>query len=135
MPVTVEDFPFNEMQEDHVHIITEPLFPNERSYDFAIWKGRVGYILEVQTNLGHLSENFEELKDLRHRDISKNQYVILNTPFKLMEISSRQVFFDSNISILDEILNSLDSNYAERNINFYTRMKLPKKMEQECPFQ
>ena len=112
----LKNFPFQDVEENKVHIICEVLLPNERSYDFAIWKNNVGYIIEVQTNYGHLKP--EE----KHRDIIKAQYVVMNTTFKFLEISSQQVFADSSIPIVDEIIDSLDSDYACKNIDFRKRM-------------
>ena len=112
----LKNFPFQDVEDNKVHIVCEALLPNERAYDFAIWKDTVGYIIEVQTNYGHLKP--EE----KHRDIIKAQYVVMNTTFKFLEVSSPQVFADGNVSVVDEIIDSLDSDYACKNVDFRKRM-------------
>ena len=71
----------------------------------------LNFIIEVQTNYGHLKP--EE----KHRDIIKAQYVVMNTTFKFLEVSSPQVFADGNVSVVDEIIDSLDSDYACKNVD------------------
>lgn len=60
------------------------------------------FVLECQTNLGHLKpmEN--------HKDCVLAREITLRTDFVFLQYSSREIFWDSHISSMDELIDELE---------------------------
>ena len=78
----------------------------DRKLDFVIISKKSDFIkkfvVECQTNLGHLKpmEN--------HRDCVLAREITLRTDFVFLPYSSREIFWDSHISSLDELIDELE---------------------------
>ena len=74
------------------------------------------FAVECQTNLGHLKPME------KHRDCVLAREITLNTDFTFLEYSSREIFWDSNISSLDQLVDELEfvntSKVSNNRFNF-----------------
>ena len=60
------------------------------------------YAIECQTNKGHLAPMD------KHRDCILGRYIAFRTDYHFLEYSSYEIFGDSNISSIDELIDDLD---------------------------
>ena len=78
----------------------------DRVLDFVLISKKDDFIkkfaIECQTNLGHLKPHE------KHRDCVLAREITLRTDFVFLEYSSRDIFYDSNISSLDELVDQLE---------------------------
>ena len=78
----------------------------DRVLDFVLISKKDDFIkkfaIECQTNLGHLKPHE------KHKDCVLAREITLRTDFVFLEYSSRDIFYDSNISSLDELVDQLE---------------------------
>ena len=110
----LSDFDVNAAR-DGLHIFGEVRFDhhNDRAIDFVIINKKNSflkkYAIEIQTNKGHL------LPMEKHRDCILGRYINLRTDYTYLEYSSVEIFNDSNISSIDELVDDLEFGYNSLN--------------------
>lgn len=93
---------------DGIHIFGEVRLSKsaDRILDFVIIlkKGHLvkKFAIECQTNIGHLKPME------KHRDCVLGREITLKTDFTFLEYSSVEIFYDNNISSLDEFIDELE---------------------------
>ena len=81
------------------------------------------FVVECSTNLGHLKPME------KHRDCVLAREITLKTDFTFLEYSSREIFFDSHISSLDELVDELEFGNNSRDCHSKYNFK-----DKEFPF-
>ena len=81
------------------------------------------YVIECSTKLGHLKPME------KHRDCVLAREITLRTDFVFLEYSSREIFFDSHISSLDELVDELE--FGDNSKEYYSRYN---SKEKDFPF-
>tara|TARA_B100001540_G_C15715078_1_gene600394 strand:+ start:515 stop:1198 length:684 start_codon:yes stop_codon:yes gene_type:complete len=103
---------------DGVHIFGEVRLKhqNDRILDFVILNKRNNsikkYVIECQTNLGHLKPME------KHRDVVLARNVRLKTNFEFLEFSSQEIFYDSNISGIDDLIDDMEFGETAKFYNY-----------------
>mgnify|MGYP001372189874 FL=1 len=103
---------------DGVHIFGEVRLKhqNDRILDFVILNKRNNsikkYVIECQTNLGHLRPME------KHRDVVLARNVRLKTNFEFLEFSSQEIFYDSNISGIDDLIDDMEFGETAKFYNY-----------------
>ena len=115
----LSEFNFNEVR-DGVHIFGEVRLEhqNDRILDFVIAVKRLNftkkYVIECQTNLGHLKPME------KHRDVVLARNIKLKTDYEFFEFSSQEIFYDSNINSIDDLIDDMEFGEKQK-FNFSSK--------------
>jgi|TARA_B110000438_G_C15699589_1_gene600431 hypothetical protein len=99
---------------DGLHLFGEARFDhhNDRAVDFILINKKGSFVkkyaIECQTNKGHLAPMD------KHRDCILGRYIAFRTDYHFLEYSSYEIFGDSNISSIDELIDDLE--FGNRNL-------------------
>ena len=111
----LKDFDINRAR-DGIHFFGQVRFSKakDRVIDFVLVSKKNDYVkkfaIECQTNLGHSTPRENHVDCVLAREIT------LDTDFIFLPHSSREIFFDSNISSLDRLVDELE--FGDKNKSF-----------------
>jgi len=111
----MNQFPWKKCKPGVLYIVPEAMVTDERPHDFFLFDVGSGKCMsiEIQDIANHYTQQQQ------HNDIIKAQYLFFNSPFLQfypMQISHWQVKFDSEIVVVDQILDWFDQEVTYSNV-------------------